>query len=707
MEQQFELHNVFSKTAKIAAPYVESHPICVKHHGVEHIDEFAWLRASNWKEVLRNPLTLPEEIRVYLCRENEFCRRVLEDTESLQTELALEICNRLPEGDSYEWLRDGDFEYGILQDRKAHYPKIVRRRISANDHIVLIDIAHEAEGKAYFRSGFSRHDPTHRVMAWAVDEVGSERFMIRFRDMTTGKDLDDRIFDAAPFGAFSLDGRYFLYAGLDENNRKHCLYIHKVGDKDSQDMLLIKENDPRFSLSVRLTQSRNWFVLSSESHEVSEVYLLSASDPTVSPLMLMPRQTSARFYVDEGDGVLFARTDMQGASEYKIVSAPVAIALAGNWCELVSQKSGTTIIQHRVYKRHLVWLECKDGVVEVVVRRHADGRTSSFDFGGGFYSLDLSASYEFDTDIVRLVFSSMAQPPITFDGDMESGNLIPVKTQRLNEYFRSSDYRVLRIHATTSDGMQVPISILAHRRTLFDGTAPCLLYGYGAYGVSLPANFDSQRLSLVDRGFIYAIAHVRGGGEMGMEWHSAGRGPNKLRGILDFIAVAQHLVKKGYCAEGNIVCHGISAGGALVAAAVNLAPAIFSGLVAEAPFVDVLNTMLDESLPLTALEWKEWGNPLASKKEFELIANWSPYDNVVPQKYPPVLALAGLSDPRVTYWEAAKWTARIRARQTSSAPILLNVKWNAGHIGATDRLERISTVALIYAFVLKAAGYSD
>jgi oligopeptidase B len=339
-----------------------------------------------------------------------------------------------------------------------------------------------------------------------------------------------------------------------------------------------------------------------------------------------------------------------------------------------------------------------------MIRRLSDGKSRSVGFGEAACLLDLGVSHEFDTHVVRLVYSAMNTPLTIFDCDMDSGALIPVKSQMVKGAFRADNYITEQVLAISADGTEVPISLMYHRLTPLDGTAPCLLYGYGAYGVSLSASFDSNRLSLVDRGLVYAIVHVRGGGEMGNAWHHAGRAKYKIDGVADFVAAARYLVTKGYCAKSNIVSHGVSAGGALVAAAANMAPEIFSGVIAEAPFVDVLNTMLDATLPLTAQEWQEWGNPAASAAEFDQLARWSPYENVTAQPYPPVLAVIGLLDPRVTYWEAAKWVARLRAYQSGNSPILLRVNFNEGHVGSAGRIKKLVDTAVLYAFVLKVTG---
>lgn len=696
--------NPFPPVSASNPPLVEARPCRMSHHGRSRVDEYAWLRADNWKQVLRDPSALSGEIRDHLDRENAYCRSMLADSEPLQRTLMQELSDRLPFSDISVWARDGPFEYALHQARDAEHPQLVRRPSGGGAHTVMVDLADEAKGHLYFRSGHSVHSPTHRMLAWFVDDVGSERFTIFFRDLETAIDLPECVCGVAVGGVFSNDGRFFLYIGLDDNNRKSCLYAHRPGEAQLQDTILLEERDPRFALSIRLTQSRGWFVVTSQSHEETEVHLISAANPFMPAVLVSSRCSGSKCHIDEGNGVLYGMTNADGAYDYKIATARVEGARVSDWCDLVAHRLGTAIVGHRVYQRHLVWLERHDGVLRAMIRRHSDGQTHVVSLGEAACSLDLGGSYEFDTDVVRLVYSSMSTPPTVFDCDLNTGALTRIRVQAVGGGFDERAYVTKQIQAISEDGVQVPVSLIVRRDTPLDGTAPCLLYGYGAYGVSLPAHFDADRLSLLDRGFVWAIAHVRGGGERGAEWHAAGKGGHKTNGIRDFIAVARMLVSEGYTASGRIVAHGVSAGGALVGAAVNATPGTFAAIIAEAPFVDVLNTMLDATLPLTPLEWPEWGNPTTSAEAFEQIAGWSPYENVKAQAYPPVLAIHALTDPRVTYWEAAKWTARLRTLQTSDAPILLKTRFHAGHGGASGLCDRIADVALRYAFALKVVG---
>jgi len=701
------MHNPFSPGSMSNPPRPDAYPTRILQHGRSRVDDYAWLRATNWKEVLSDPAALPADIDAHLRSENAYCSSVLADTESLQQTLVDEMKGRLPLVDIPAWTRDGPFEYGRHHAHDAEYPQLVRRTVGGGSHSVMVDLAVEAKGSSYFRAGYSVHAPTHRMLAWFVDDVGAERLTIRFRDLETGRDLTERISNAAAGGAFSHDGRFFLYIRLDDCNRKSRLYAHRLEKPATHDVLLLEEHDPKFALNLRLTQSRTWFVVSSQSHEENEVHLIPAADPLLAPLQVHPRQSGSNCHIDEGNGLLYAMTNSDGSRDYKIATARVDGGQVSGWHDLVGHEPGTTVVGHRVFRRHLAWLERKGGVVCAMVRRHADGRVRAIPLGDATCALDFGASHEFDTGLVRLVYSSMRTPPTVFDADMDTGTLTRVWVQSIGGGFDEDLYITKYTHATSDDGVRVPVSLVARRDTRLDGTAPCLLYGYGAYGVSLPAHFDADRLGLLNRGFVWAIAHVRGGGELGAQWHDAGKGQHKLNGVRDFLAAARMLVNEGYAAPGRIVAHGVSAGGALVGAALNTSPETFAAIVVEAPFVDVLNTMSDATLPLTPLEWPEWGDPVGSAQACEQLASWSPYENVTAQSYPSVLAIQALTDPRVTYWEAAKWTARLRAHQLSPAPILLKIRINAGHGGASGRQGRLADAALRHAFALRAVGYAS
>ncbi len=437
------------------------------------------------------------------------------------------------------------------------------------------------------------------------------------------------------------------------------------------------------------------------------MYLIDADRPESEPRLLVPRVHGHEYAVEHHGDRLIITTHSAGAEDFRICESPVGAPEQANWREVVAHKPGRLILETIAFQGHLVRLEREDGLPRIVVRRFADGAEHAVAFDEEAYSLGVSAGFEFDTTTVRFTYSSMTTPAQVFDYDMETRTRTLRKTQEVPSGHDPADYVTRRLYAPAADGETVPVSLLYRKGTPLDGSAPLFLYGYGAYGIAIPASFSTSRLSLVDRGFIFAIAHIRGGKDKGYRWYTEGKLEKKVNTFTDFIAAGEYLVKEGYTRRGRIVANGGSAGGMLMGVIANMAPELFLGIIADVPFVDVLNTMLDESLPLTPPEWPEWGNPITSKRDFDTIRSYSPYDNVAAKAYPHIFAYAGLTDPRVTYWEPAKWIARLRHRNTGTNMILLKTNMEAGHGGASGRFEALKEIAVDYAFALKIAGKAN
>jgi oligopeptidase B len=436
-------------------------------------------------------------------------------------------------------------------------------------------------------------------------------------------------------------------------------------------------------------------------HETAEISLIDAADPSAPSRLVCRREPEHDYSVDHHDGKLIILTNSDGAEDFRIVEAPDDAPGRENWREIEPHKPGRLILDVVAYQDFLVRLERENGLPRIVVRHFADGEEHAIAFDEEAYSLNLLPGYEYDTSTLRFTYSSMTTPAQVFDYDMSTRARVLRKTQEIPSGHDPDLYVTRRIMAPAKDGETIPVSLLYRKETRLDGTAPLLLYGYGAYGLAIPASFNTNALSLVDRGFVYAIAHVRGGKDKGYRWYRDGKREKKMNSFTDFIAAGEFLVAEDYTSRGNIVAHGGSAGGMLMGAVANMAPDLFRGIIAEVPFVDVLTTMLDISLPLTPPEWPEWGNPEASEADYRTIAAYSPYDNVRSQAYPHTLALAGLTDPRVTYWEPAKWVAKLRDVASGDSLILLRTNMEAGHAGASGRFERLKEVALAYAFALR------
>lgn len=686
----------------IEPPAVASIPHVTNVHGVALRDDFAWLKAENWQIVLKTPAALPAPIRAMLEAENSYTERVLAKTEALQQALVAEMRGRIKEDDAQPPTPDGAFAYYDRFRSGGEHPIICRRARDGGAEEVLLDADREAEGAAFFQLAGAAHSPDHRLLAWAADTAGSEYHTIRVRDLSTGKDLD-HVPETTGSIVWLKDSRGFLYVRLDENHRDNRVFLHRLGTPQASDILLHEEETPGFFVSLGETQDRAYALIDIHDHETSEVRLVDPADAAAPPRIIHPRQDGLRYWVDHHAGAFIIRTNAGGATDYKIVRAPVCDPRIENWTDLVPHRSGRLILRHNCYAGHLVWLERANALPAIRIRSW-NGQEHAIAVDEPAYSLGYSEGYEYDTTNLRFTYSSLSTPGETYDYDMERQVRTLIKRREIPSGHNPDDYAVSRIDAPGWDGETIPVSILRRKDTALDGRAPCLLYGYGAYGIVIPAAFRSNVLSLVDRGFVFAIAHVRGGMDKGYRWYSDGKREKKTNTFKDFIACAEALAERGYTARGTIVAQGGSAGGMLMGAVANMRPDLFAGIIAEVPFVDVLNTMLDKDLPLTPPEWPEWGNPIENIGDFQTIRAYSPYDNVAGQTYPPMLVEAGLTDPRVTYWEPAKWVAKLRATMTGGGPILLKTNMDAGHGGASGRLKQLQDDARAYAFALAVAG---
>jgi oligopeptidase B len=697
------MHGLDRPITRQLPPKAQRIPKFSVHHGVELVDEYAWLRADNWQEVMRDPEALDQQIRAYLEAENAYTEGALADTEALQKALYAEMRARIKEDDSSVPAPDGAFEYLVSYVTGGQYPRLCRRPRGGGALELLLDGNKEAEGRRYWQLGATAHSPDHRLMAYAIDRNGSELFTIRIRDLATGRDLPDAIPDTRSAVVWARDSQTLFYVRLDANQRPLSVYRHRVGTRAEDDVLVYEERDSGFYVGVGQTQSGKFITIDAHDHQTTEVYLIDADRPDSSPRLVTPREPGHEYAVEHHGDSLIITTNSEGAEDFRICDAPVAAPERGNWREIVAHRPGRLILEVIAYQGHLARLEREDGLPRIVIRRFADDDEHSVAFAEEAYSLGISGGYEFDTTTLRFTYSSMTTPAQVFDYDMQARTRTLRKTQEVPSGHNPADYVTRRLMAPAADGESVPISLLYRQGTPLDGSAPLFLYGYGAYGIAMPASFSTSRLSLVDRGFVFAIAHVRGGKDKGYHWYTEGKRRKKLNTFTDFIASAEFLARERYSRRGAIVANGGSAGGMLMGVVANMAPELFLGIIADVPFVDVLNTMLDESLPLTPPEWPEWGNPIASKEDFEIIRSYSPYENVAARPYPHIFAYAGLTDPRVTYWEPAKWIARLRHLNTSRNLLLLKTNMDAGHGGASGRFEALKELALDYAFALKIA----
>ena len=690
-----------------APPRAARKPVTDTRHGITRTDDYAWLRADNWQAMFRDTSILDPEIRAHLEAENAYQQAAMADTEDLRKTLFAEMKARIKEDDSSVPMKDGPYAYGTLfvtGGEQAHYFRTPRDGKGLKE--VLLNGDREADGKDYCRISGLDHSAQHDKGLWGYDDKGSEYFTLRVRDFATGRDLPDVIENTGGGGVWAPDGKSFFYSMLDENHRPSKIFHHILGTPQSADRLVFEEEDPGFFMGVGGSLLDDYIFIDIHDHETSESWIIPAGALDAAPKLVAIREPGIEYELVSGGDVFYILTNDGDAKDFKICQAPAGAPGKENWTEVVPHRPGTLILSHGAFKGHLVWMERHEGLPRIMIRDRMTGEEHAIAFDEEAYSLGLGGALEYDTDWIRFTYSSMTTPSRLFDYNMRTRERILLKTQEVPSGHVIEDYVTRRVFATAGDGEKVPVSLLYRRNTRLDGSAPCLLYGYGAYGISIPASFSTNALSLVDRGFVYAIAHVRGGKDKGFAWYENGKMENKTNTFKDFIAAADHLVRERFTSYDRIVAEGGSAGGMLMGAIANMAPEKFGGIIAAVPFVDVLNTMLDDTLPLTPPEWPEWGNPIESRDDYRNIASYSPYDNIGAKPYPPILVLSGLTDPRVTYWEPTKWVARLRDHSTSGNPVLLKTNMGAGHGGASGRFQRLEEIAHEYAFALKVTGRS-
>ena len=696
----------FDCTPPLPAP-VQKRRTNRKLHGVTLIDDYAWLRADNWQEVLKSPAALPAEIRDVLERENSYADSVLAPTAKLQKALVKEMRARVKEDDSDVPEKDGTFEYYERYRERGEHELVCRRQLESGVEEILLDGDALGKGKPFFELGDTAVSEDHALLAWSVDERGSEYYTIRVRNLANGKDLPDTIEETEGDAVWSTDSKSFYYIRLDDNHRPSRVFRHTLGTDPKLDQLVFEEKDPGWFMSIWRSRSRRYSVIHLTDHDSAEAYLIDLTEPSAQPRLVAAREAGVRYDIEPHEDRIFIRTNADGCEDFKIVEAPIATPSREHWRDVLPYQPGCMITRISVFRHHLVRLERENGLPRIVVRDIDTGAEHAISFNEEAYSLSLHGVREYDTKSMRFAYSSMTTPEETYDYDMDMRARLLRKRQEIPSGHDPARYVTRRIFATAPDGAQVPISILYSIDTPIDGSAPVFLTGYGAYGHSYPASFSSRRLSLVNRGFVYAIAHVRGGTDKGWGWYKDGKLEKKPNTFVDFIACARHLIEQSFTSPTRIVASGGSAGGMLMGAISNLAPELFAGIIADVPFVDVMNTMLDDSLPLTPPEWLEWGNPITDANAFATMRSYSPYDNVSAQEYPAMLVLGGLTDPRVTYWEPAKWVARLRDTMTGGGPVLLKTNLDAGHGGASGRFESLKDTALEFAFAIAAADRTE
>ena len=689
-------------------PIAEKRPIEIEQHGIKRTDNYAWMRDENWQEVLRDPGELDADIREHLDAENGFYGEATGDLEALRDQLFEEMRGRIKEDDSTVPATDGEYAYAVRFREGGEYPIYVRTPRDGGEETILYDGDIESEGEDFFRIAKVSHSPNHDLIAYSVDRLGSEYYDIRIRTIVTGEEYVETIPSTDGTVVWTADSKSFYYVERDDNQRPKRVKHHIIGTDSADDLLAYEEPDDSFFLDIEKSRSGEYILIGVGKGTSSEYRFLRAdAEPGTEPTLIAPRLDDELYYVEHAGDNFYIRTNADDSVDFKIVRAPVSEPGRDNWEEWLPHEAGTYISDFVLFQDRLVRLERENALPRIVVSNYEQEDVYEIEFDEGAYYLGWSSGYEFDTSNLRFTYESPSTPEQTLDLDMESRERVLRKTQEVPSGHDAELYVVERFFITADDGAEVPVTVLRLKSTHIDGTAPLLLYGYGSYGSTVQAWFSTSILSLVDRGVVYATAHVRGGAAKGRQWYLDGKLEKKKNSFSDFANAAEELQERGYGRKGETVIYGGSAGGLLVGATLNLRPDLFGGVIAAVPFVDVVTTISDAELPLTPPEWVEWGDPINDPEAYTTIAAYSPYDNIRSDiDYPPVLATGGLTDYRVTYWEPSKWVARMRD-EADGGPFFLKVNMEAGHAGSAARFERLKERTHDYAFALKIFGLTE
>lgn len=677
------------------APIAPRKPKKLEKHGDVRIDPYYWLNQKDDPAVME-----------YLQAENNYTANVLSDRKEFQDNLFAELKGRIKQKDDSAPYRSNGYYYQARYDEGKEYPAYFRKADqSGARYQPLLDINELAAEHAYYDDSGLTVSPDNRLLAFGEDTLSRRIYTLRFKNLETGEMLEETIPGTSGAYAWSADSQYIFYTLRDpETLRAYKVMRHQMGTAPETDAVVFEETDETFSCFVYKTSSKKYLVVGSYQTVSQEYRILDAADPRGDFRVFQRRERNLEYSIDHAGDQFYVLTNLE-AKNFRVMTCPVGATEKTNWQELIPHREDVLVEDIDAYANHLVITERHLGIVRIQVRPRR-GDSYYLPFEEEAYLAYTSDQQEFETAILRLGYQSMTTPPSVYNFDMEKQRFELLKQQEILGGFNRQDYRTERLFAPVRDGQKVPISLVYHKDTPRDGTAPLLLYGYGSYGASMEPYFSSARLSLLNRGFIFAIAHIRGGEELGRPWYESGKLLEKKNTFYDFIDCGKFLIREQYAAPDGLYAMGGSAGGLLIGAVMNMAPDLWSGLIAAVPFVDVVTTMLDDTIPLTTFEYDEWGNP--NEQEFyEYMKSYSPYDNIEEKAYPPLLVTTGLHDSQVQYWEPAKWVARLRERKTDKNPLLLHTNLEAGHGGASGRFQRLKEVALEYTFILDLAGKID
>jgi oligopeptidase B len=677
------------------APIATKHPTTTTVHGVPLTDDYAWLRDPGYPQV-ETPAILD-----HLKAENAHFEAAMAPDQPLIDTLFAEMKGRIKEDDSSVPSKDGNWVYWRAFETGGQYRKWWRRPVAGGPDELILDEPALAEGKEYFRLGALTLSEDGRWLAYAIDDNGSERFTARIRDLTTGEELADVIPETMGALVWNADATMLLYGQVNDQWRIDTIKLHRIGTSVADNVTIYRESDIGFQCGVGMTHDRRWIAVATGDNTTSEVRLLPAENPLAAPLLVRSRQAGVEYDVETHDDTLFIVTN-DSDTNFRLVTAPLSDP--GEWTERLAPSADFYLNDVSTFAGFFVVEGRENGLDQVEIHQYDGSGVTRIAFPEASYSAGLDENPEYDVAKLRLSYESMITPSLTEEYDVATGVRTTLKVQQIPSGYDKAKYATERLTITARDGTAIPVSVVYPADFPKDGSCPLYLYGYGAYGIAIPPGFSTGRLSLLDRGFAFAIAHIRGGDDLGQQWQLDGKLEKRWNAFSDFVDVAKGLCDAGFSSPGKVCAAGGSAGGELMGVVINTDPKLWGAVAAHVPFVDVLNTMLDETLPLTPGEWPEWGNPIEDKAAFDLIRSYCPYQNVSAQAYPPLLVTAGLTDPRVTYWEPAKWVAKLRELKTDTNPLLLKTNMGAGHGGKSGRFESLRETAEEFAFFLWQMG---
>ena len=674
-------------------PMAEKKTKTTNIHGETIVDEYFWLREKT------NP-----SVQAYLKAEDDYAQAAMKHTVGLQEKLYKEMLSHIKQTDTNVPYRSGNYFYYSRTEEGKQYPIFCRKKGSTEaPEEIILDMNELAKGQKFMSLGMLSPSDDGNLLAYSTDNTGYRQFLLQFKDLRTGQLLPEKI-ERVTGLAWGNDNKTFFYVTEDPVTKRSDKFFRRVLGTDKAD-LVFEEKDELFDIGTGRSLDKKVIFLESFSKTSTEVQYVLAAEPNAALKIILPRQPEHEYDVNHRNGLFYIRTN-KGAKNFRIVTAPVNDPSEKNWKEFVAHRPAVKVEGISLFSDHGVLSEWENGLQQLEVIDFKTNKRHNIKFPEPVYSTNLTSNREFNTTVVRYGYNSLVTPYSVFDYDMTTGKSTLLKQTEVPGGFDRTNYKAERVFATASDGTKIPMSMVYRKGVKLDGTAPLLLYGYGSYGASIPPTFSSSRLSLLDRGVIYVIGHIRGGGELGEEWRQAGRMMNKMNTFTDFIACAETLINQKYTSKDRLVITGGSAGGLLMGVVSNLRPDLFKAVVSHVPFVDVLNTMLDASLPLTTSEYIEWGNP-NDKPAYEYMKKYSPYDNIEKKNYPATLVKVSVNDSQVPYWEGAKLVAKLRALKTDTNPLLLKVNFGAGHGGSSGRYDALRETAFDYSFVLWQMGISE